>query len=181
MSVSLILGNILSFIGIIFFTLSAIKNNKDEILIYQIIDCFFIALSNFVLGGFSGAVVILSSMVRNILVYKNKMNHFVFSLIVLIMFIFGLGFNQQGWIGTLPVIANFEYTWWLCYGDGKVKGIKIALAINVFIWAAYDLTILALPAFASDIIIFIITIYGLYKTNKSTKLNTLNNASIKNC
>lgn len=170
MTNSLIIGNLLSFIGMVFLGISCLKNKKEEIIFFQIFDCVFEALANIVLGGFSGAAVMLTSAFRNVLVYSGKITNALIFFIMAAMVVLGLSFNNHGWIGTFPVIANLEYTAFLCYGGCSPLKIKIALAVNVFIWAVYDFTILAIPAFTTDIIIFIITLYGIYKSYNRQKI-----------
>lgn len=166
MTYGLIIGNILSFISILFLIVSVLKNKKQEIVFYQIFDCLFDALANFILGGLSGAVVILGSLLRNILVYTNKINNVIIWLIMAMMVVCGLWVNQHGWIGILPIVANLSYTLWLCYGGQRAKSVKIVLAVNMLIWAVYDFTILAIPAVISDGVILAVTLYGLYRSYK---------------
>ena len=169
MTYSLILGNILSLIATFFLALSPLQNRKKEIVFYQIFSSVFDALANYTLGGFSGTIAILASLTRNILIYKNKCTHTAVVIIMVVMVIGSLSVNRHGFIGILPIIANLEYTLWLHFGSENAKGVKLSIAINVLIWAVYDLTILAIPAFISDIIIFALSLYGISKLSKGTK------------
>ena len=169
MTYNLILGNILSFIGTFFLALSPQQNSKKDIVFYQIFSSAFDALANFTLGGFSGTIAILASLTRNILIYKNKCTHTAVIIIMIAMIIGSLSGNRHGFIGILPIIANLEYTIWLHLGSENAKGVKLSIAINVLIWAVYDLTILAIPAFISDIVIFALTLYGIHKSPEDNK------------
>lgn len=169
MTYGLILGNIFSLIATFFLAVSPLKNSKKDIIFYQIFSSAFDALANYTLGGFSGTVAILASLTRNILIYKNKCTLTAIIIIITIMIVGGLSVNKHGWIGILPIIANLEYTIWLHFGSENAKAVKLSIAINVLIWAVYDLTILAIPALISDIVIFALTLYGIYKHSKDNK------------
>ncbi len=153
----------------VFLALSALKNKKEEIVLFQIFCYFFDIMANFVLGGYSGAVVVAASLARNILVYKNKMSNVAVCVIMTVMTVCGISVNRHGWIGVLPVMANAEYTLWLWYGGTNPRGIKISMAANVLIWAVYDFTIQAFPAFISDVVIFAVTVFGIWKPDALKK------------
>ena len=89
------------------------------------------------------------------------------------MVIIGLSVNKNGYIGLLPIIANIEYTLWLSYGN-NIRNIKIALAINVFLWAIYDFTIQAYPSSCAEIFILITTIYAICKKQEDSKIKATN-------
>ena len=61
----LIIGNIIAFIASLLFVYSGILKKKKKILIVQIIQKGFSAISNIVLKGYSGAVVHFISFIRN--------------------------------------------------------------------------------------------------------------------
>lgn len=156
----LIVGNILSFIGVVFLALSSVVADKKRTIFYQIFDCFFATVSNIVLGGFSGAMVCLAALIRNALVYFDKNNRLLMVIIAIAMTIGGALVNQHGIIGWLPIIASIQYTLWLGWGFTSNKSVKLALAINLAIWAVYDAVIMAFPALTADLIIFSLSILG---------------------
>lgn len=165
----LIVGNILSFIGVVFLALSSVVSDKKRTIFYQIFDCLFAVLANIVLGGFSGAVVCLAAFIRNVLVYFGKNNPKLMIIIAVLMTILGALVNQHGLIGWLPIIASIQYTLWLGWGFTSNKSVKLALAINLIIWAAYDAVILAFPALAADLIIFALSIFGYCRSCRIEK------------
>lgn len=165
----LIIGNILSFIGVIFLALSSIIQDKKRTIFYQIFDCLFATFSNIVLGGFSGAIVCLAALVRNVLVYFDKNNRILMVIISVIMTISGFWFNRHGIIGWLPIIASIQYTLWLGWGFTSNKSIKMALAINLAIWAVYDAVIMAFPALAADLIILGLSVFGYCRSCRIEK------------
>jgi len=165
----LIIGNILSFIGVVFLALSSIVLDKKRTVFYQIFDCLFCTLSNIALGGFSGAVVTLASMLRNALVYFDKNTHKITIIIAFIMIICGVLVNRNGFIGWLPIIGSIQYTLWLGWGFTSNKSVKLALAINLAIWAVYDAVIMAFPALVADLIIFVLSVFGYYRSCRIEK------------
>lgn len=165
----LIIGNILSSIGVVFLTISSVVQDKRSTVFYQIFDCFFCTLSNIALGGFSGAVVTLAALIRNVLVYFGKNTHLTTVIIASIMTIIGALVNQHGFIGWLPIIASIQYTLWLGWGFTSNKSIKLALAINLIIWIIYDWIIMAFPAMTADLIILVLCVISYCKSCKIEK------------
>ena len=90
-------------------------------------------------------------------------------IIAVLMTILGALVNQHGLIGWLPIIASIQYTLWLGWGFTSNKSVKLALAINLIIWAAYDAVIMAFPALAADLIIFALSIFGYCRSCRIEK------------
>ncbi len=160
----IVLGNILAFIGMALLWLSSIQRTKQRMLFCQVIDSIFCTASNIVLGGFTGAIVVFMSLVRNLLAYKNMLTPKITMALLVLTTIIGLYVNKHGYIGILPIIATIEYTLWLGFGNNTAKGLKIALIINMLIWSVYDLTIYAFTTLGYDVAIVTSTLYSLYKT-----------------
>lgn len=130
---------------------------------FQVLDKVFVVASNICLSAFTGAVVNFMSMVRNYLAYKNILTKTITIIILIVTSVISFSVNQRGFIGWLPIIATAEYTLWLGFGTNTVKSLKIALIINLLLWAVYDLTIYAFSTFCYDVVITATTAYSLYK------------------
>ncbi len=165
----LIIGNILSFISVVFLALSTQKNDKHQIMLYQVFDCLFTALANIVLGGYSGAVVTLIGVLRNLLSYYDKMTRSAAIWLSVLMVVIGIAVNTHGIFGFLPIIASVQYTLYLGFCFKKASGVKLALAFNLAIWVIYNLAILAIPGFITDAVIFVLSVIGYFRSLKSEK------------
>ena len=74
MSLNILLGELFSFIAAFFLALSTFKTKKNKMLIFQLADSIFNAISNLFLNSFSGFVVNIFTSIRNYLSIKEKFN-----------------------------------------------------------------------------------------------------------
>ena len=91
----LIIGNIIALIASLLFVYSGILKQKKKILIVQIIQKGLSSISNVILKGYSGAVVHLISLIRNILCYYDKLYLIVKIVISIITIVLTIIFNNK--------------------------------------------------------------------------------------
>ncbi|MBM7642250.1 hypothetical protein JOC28_000544 [Streptococcus loxodontisalivarius] len=137
---------------------------------WQIADYIFTAIANFMLGGYTGAITITVSIVRNslIIIQKDSKNMTIF--LVLIQIVLGSYFNKLGLIGYLPILSSVSYTIATFMTD-KVQWLRWVIIENMLLWLVYDLTIKAYPAVAMDIFISLSTSFAIYKDYKKNSLS----------
>ena len=70
----IIIGNFFALMASIFMVLSGMLKSKKKILFVQTIQITLFIISNLVLGGITGAIVNVISLVRNVLAYKDKLD-----------------------------------------------------------------------------------------------------------
>lgn len=152
----LVLANIFSFIGISFLAYSTFSNRKNNMLYIQVADTLFNAISNLLIGSYSGMLSNLIGTVRNILIAKGKMSKKIYIFLSLVLLVIGVFFNKLGLIGILPIIATIEYTI-LSSICKDAQELRYALIINILIWLIHDIYVRLYPAFIMDIVIIVIT------------------------
>lgn len=168
MEILFIIGEIFSFIAAICLARSTFGKTKKDIVRWQITEQFFCLTSNLSLSGYSGAVVNIVSLIRNILSIKGKFNKKLVLPFLLIIVIFGVIFNNRGWVGLIPLIATIEYT--IALGIyKKSQNIRLALAINSILWAIYDFVIMSYPIFIMDLIVATLALINYAKHHKKRK------------
>ena len=72
MQTYLILGNVFSLLSAICIAISVLKKNKNDLILWQVIDVIFCILSNIALYTYSAMTTNSIALIRNILAYKNK-------------------------------------------------------------------------------------------------------------
>lgn len=162
-----ILALFFSGLGALFLFLSSISKTKKETFVCQILDTMFNTMANLLLKGYSGMITNLISLIRNILVFKNYINKWTQTILIILLFVIGSISNNHGLIGYFPIIASIEYTLIACRAESTIKSIKISLLINVILWGIYNFVIGAYPM----LIISIITSIGCIKTLYNIKKN----------
>ncbi len=106
---NIITGNIIGLIAAIIMMLSGVIKSKKKILIWQTIQIGITVISNIILGGITGIIVNLLSVIRNILCYKDKLNIIAKIIISSLATIISIKFNNLGIVGYLPVISTLTY------------------------------------------------------------------------
>ena len=76
----------------------------------QVLNTFFGAVSNLLIGSYSGMSTNIICMIRNYINSKEKNNMLINNIIALTMIIIGICVNKIGIIGYVPIIASVEYT-----------------------------------------------------------------------
>lgn len=145
----ILLGNLIALLASILMVSSGLLTKKSQILIVQIIQLSLQALSNAILGGFTGAITNILGCFRNIICYKHKLTYLWKIILIVIMVLLSLKFNTLGIIGFLPVISVALYTWFI--DTKKIINFKWLIVFTAFLWLIFDLRILSFTAAIFDI------------------------------
>ena len=166
----IIIGNFIAlFAASLSIIIGFIKNKKD-ILSIQTLQYLVYTISNIILGGFTGAITDLISIVRNILSYKEKLTKRIITLIIIISIILTLMFNNLGLIGLFPLFGNIIYILFINTTD-EFK-FKILILITMLFWLVYDITIKSYTSAVFDLVSImacLISAFHMYTTNKKEK------------
>ena len=166
-NITLLLGNIFGLIASIIMVVSGTIKNGKKVLVSQNIQLGFGAISNIILGGYTGALLNVVSIGRNVLCYNNKLTKGYKIAIIIVQIVGCLLANKMGWIGLCPLVSVLAFTLFL---TTDAKKLKILNASTVILWAIYDFYIKSYTAFVFDIFTMITNLYGLYKIQKENKL-----------
>ncbi|BAL69885.1 hypothetical protein SMULJ23_1551 [Streptococcus mutans LJ23] len=134
-------------------------------LLWQISDYIFTIIANLLLGGYTGALTISVSIVRNALILKKKNTKVITICLVLIQIALGTYVNNLGLVGYLPIISSVSYTL-TTFLTSKMQFLRWLIIENMSLWFIYDLTINAYPAVCMDILIILSTLLALYRHQK---------------
>lgn len=170
---TVLVGNILAFIASIFMVSSGFIKSKKRIIICQTFDSLFFTLSDLILNGFTGLLVNVIMLIRNLLVYLNK--YTLLSKIIIIAFTFWIGIilNNNGIPGYLPLIAAFIYVF---LGDTEnVILYKIYMIIMMIMWIIYDIFIKSYVGAFFDFLTIMANIYAIFVINKEFSLKSKKN------
>ena len=170
------MANILSLIGAIFLGISTFKNEKNNMIRMQIYESCFTSLSNLLLLNYGGVVACVYGIVRNTLVCKGYTTKNLTNILVAFCICIGLFFNKNGIIGFIPIISTVFYTYAIVkYKDAQK--IRLALIINLSLWALNYAIIKSYPMFIMDVIIIMSSIFNslayYYKNKEESYENVL--------
>ena len=165
---TLIIGNVIALIASILMVLAGLQKVKKRILFIQIIQILLTIISNLVLGGYTGAVVNALCLVRDILLYKNKMGTKEKIIIIVLAIGLSLAFNNLGIIGLLPLVATIVYILFMNTKD--VIKFKILIIFSMLMWLVYDLTIKSYTSSIFDILSIFANIFAIIQIHKRCKI-----------
>lgn len=136
---TLLTGNALCFIASIIMTLMGLIKKKRRFLIAQSgMNAVFIA-GNLTLGGISGAIVNLVTMIRNIVCLKFNLTKPLKLLFIAVQIGLTVYFGCDSLIMWLPVIGACLFTWFMDTEDMIL--LKIIVIVSQLMWAVYDFSI----------------------------------------
>ena len=108
--INLIIGNVCSLLAMVTDSISSTRKTAKGVLLVQSLSQLIYFIGTVVLKGYSGAVQNAVSILRNFVAIRDIRSKYVEWALVGLGVVLGLAFNNLGFMGLLPVIANFQYT-----------------------------------------------------------------------
>ena len=136
-----LLANILTIIGETALFVASTRKNKKDILIFQIVCMFLTSISSWLLKGYSGIVMGVLGIIRNILSIKNIGSRALSYIVISSSIVFGCLFNSNGFIGYLAILANVSQSLFILNRKASTRQIRLACAFSSMCWFAFNLAI----------------------------------------
>lgn len=157
------MGQILGFIYALFLILSNFGKSTKQILFLQTISFFFKTLHYYLLGGISGFLTSLISIIRNIIFYKIKESKIWIVFFIIIYIIIGI-ITLKSIYALLPVFATIIYTLIINYNNPKY--LRYGIFITSLTWLIYNIYIISYSGIIIQIIMLISNIIAIIKLDK---------------
>lgn len=164
----IIIGNIIALIASILMVYSGVIKQKKKIIYVQTIQIGLLVISNFVLGGFTGAIINALSFIRNILCYKNKLGMKEKVIIIMLSIVLSLIFNNLGIIGLLPLISTITYI--LLMDTKNVINFKVLTIFTLVLWLIYDINIKSYTSAIFDFMCVIANIIAIFQLKTGNEI-----------
>ena len=137
--IAVILGNVLSGLGMVMLFISTRMQDKKQILCIQSFNHGCSAMAGVLLRGYSGVVQDIVSIARNMAVLRGKLTMVWKVVFVGVGLVLGLAFNNRGVVGLLPIIAATEYAVIVVRDGTTERTLKLAIVVSTICWALYSL------------------------------------------
>ena len=160
----LLIGNAISMIGCLIMVLIGFLKKKNHILIAQCVQCLFMGVGNLVLGGISGFICNIVTILRNLVFVKFRNTTFLKIFFILLQFILSISTLSAGWISWLPILAAALFTW--CMDTRSEAKLKICILCTQVMWLIYDLYYRNYVASAFDVMTMVSNFIGLYMVTR---------------
>ena len=165
--VSIIFGNICSLLAMATDSISSTRKTPKSVLWVQNASQLFYCIGAIILKGYSGAVQNVVSIIRNLIVIRDINSRFLeWTLLILGVFL-GLFFNNLGWVGLLPVIANLQYTIAVFKFHDNERAIKVSFMLGAVMFSVFSLAIWNIVGLFTNLVVGVTTAVYLIKTRAS--------------
>ena len=131
----IIIANVIDFVAALIQVGSGSIKKKSNILVVQIIQLLMQGVSMLLLGGITGAISNVLSCYRNYLCYKEKLNRVWKGILIAASIAMTLLFNNQGWLGIIPVAVCTVYILLMDVKD-PIK-FKLLVTLSFVPWIIY--------------------------------------------
>lgn len=163
----LLLGNAVSMVGCIIMVAIGFLKKKSHILAAQSVQCLFMGFGNLILGGVSGFVANIVSVIRNLVFAKWQPNLALKIGFILLQFLLSVSSLSSGWIAWLPILAAAVFTWFL---DTKSEELlKIVIIGTMVLWLIYDIYYRNYVASFFDVLTILSNTMGFFMIRKANK------------
>ncbi|MDO4982002.1 MAG: YgjV family protein [Eubacteriales bacterium] len=167
---TLLIGNALCFIASIIMTLMGlIKKKRRFILAQSGMNAVFI-VGNLTLGGISGAIVNLVTLLRNFVCLKFEMTKLWKIIFIALQIGLTAYFGCDSIIMWFPVIGACVFTWFM--DTENMLLLKIIVIVSQLLWAVYDFSIrnyATVPFDIASAVTNTISIFGIIKDRKAAQ------------
>ena len=144
-------------------SVSSTRKTAKGVLLVQCVSQLFYTIGTVVLKGYSGAVQNVVSMIRNLVAIKKINSKVIEWILVGLGVVLGIGFNNLGLIGLLPVVANLQYTLAVFKFKDNERALKISFIICIALFAIFNIAILNFVGVCSNLVVLITTLIVLLK------------------
>lgn len=167
----MLIGNCISFLAACFTLAASVSQDRKRIYLYQAGQCLLLALANVFFDSVSGMTTCALCAVRNCLIAYERFTGRLCAAFVVSVAVIGVLSNNRGVIGLLPVVTTALYTV-VCLYAKSTRAIKLNIAVNLSLWAVYDLFIRDYVSLGVDSSSAVAALMSLFRTAKSEKANT---------
>ena len=165
--IQLISGNIVALIASILMVISGSLKDRKKIIYVQTLQIIAFTITDLILGGYTGAIINLISLVRNVLSYNDKLNNTAKIILIILSISLSLYFNNLGLIGLLPIISMVAFTLFMNTKD-TIK-LKALIIFTMVLWLIFDIYIKSYTSAIFDFISIIANIFTSIQLYKNLK------------
>ena len=161
---TLISGNICSLLAMATDSLSASQKTAKRVLWVQNLSQAIYCLGAILLKGYSGAAQNVISIVRNLMAIKQISKPWIQWILTVSGVVLGLAFNNLGWVGLLPIIANLQYTVIVFRFHENTRLLKISFLASALMFSVFSGAILNIVGIFTNLVVAVSTTISLIKS-----------------
>lgn len=155
----ILVGNAVALIGALLMVAGGFLQRRKHILLTQSAQFSVQAFSNFILGGISGSVSNLLSLIRNLFCLNHQLSLWLALGFIAVQTAITLAVDQTGWLIWLPILATASFT--LTINTKNEILLKSAVVFGQLCWTVYDLSLHNYVSTAFDLFATVSNLLGI--------------------
>ena len=163
----IIFGNVCSFLATITDSISSTRKTVKGVLGMQCLSQIIFIVVSIAFQGYADLVQNVVGLVRNLFAMSKKQVKGIEWVFVTLAVGLGLWFNNLGWLGLLPVLANFEYSLAVFRFADDERAMKVAFAVMNLLYMVYNFCMLNVVGGVCSAVVIVTTVIYLVKNRKS--------------
>ena len=163
----IIFGNVCSFLATITDSISSTRKTVKGVLGMQCLSQIIFIVVSIAFQGYADLVQNVVGLVRNLFAMSKKQVKGIEWVFVTLAVGLGLWFNNLGWLGLLPVLANFEYSLAVFRFADDERAMKVAFAVMNLLYMVYNFCMLNVVGGICSAVVIVTTVIYLIKNKKS--------------
>ncbi len=120
---------------------AASRKSKNDILLWQCIFMVLIGITSFLLKGYSAVVTDVLGIIRNLIIIRRIENRTVDIVQMILCIVLGIYFNNNGFIGYLPIVATISQSLLLLNRNVRTDHVQLVCAFSSICWSVFNLGI----------------------------------------
>jgi len=162
----IIIGNAASLLATITDSISSTRKTTKGMLLMQNISILFYLAASLAFRGYADTVQNIVGLGRNFSAMSKKPRKWLQWLFVAAAVVLGFYFNNQGALGLLPIIANFQYSVAMFPFADNERALKVSFALLSTLYAVYYAFIYNIVGCACCLVVVVTTAVYLFKTKR---------------
>ena len=152
MTKEVIIANILTILGQFVVFYASTRKDKRQILSFQIVSMLIMSLGSLLLKGYSAIVMDAVAILRNLFSLFSIDHRLLPYLFIGLSVVFGHIFNNMGWVGYFPMIANVVQSIFVLNKKTTTRQLQFVFSFASFCWAIYNIAIRAYAGMFFDLV-----------------------------
>ena len=164
--VAIIIGNLASFLATITDSISSTRKTAKGMLFMQSISILFYLTASLAFRGYADTVQNVVGLGRNLSAMSEKPRKWLQWLFVVLAVVLGFYFNNQGLLGLLPIVANFQYSVAMFPFAENERALKVSFALLSVLYAVYYAFIYNVVGCVCCLVVVVTTVVYLIKAKR---------------
>ena len=158
-----IVGNLCSLLAMVTDAVSSSRKTVRSALMVQSLGQLFHGIGTLALKGYSGVAQNAVGILRNFAAIRDIRSKWVEWSLLALGVVLGIGLNNLGWVGLLPVIANFQYTLAVFRFRERERMLKLSFLAAALMFSLFNTAIGNVVGVISNLVVAGTTVMYLVK------------------